>query len=586
MAYDLKITNGTVYDGNGGAGQRADIGIRDGKIVDVGDCPDAADRTIDAEGAIVTPGFVDLHTHYDGQISWDDEIAPSIQHGVTTAVMGNCGVGFAPVRASDRERLIRLMEGVEDIPGTALHEGISWDWETFPEYMEAIDTRPHTLDYALQVPHDALRVYAMGERAFSGSVATDDDIATMRDLVGEALDAGAAGFSTGRTDIHRTADGEWTPASEAATAELAGIAEAFKGRTAGVLQGVSDFDLEREGDRFDEEFDVLEAMAKAGGGRPMSISTMQRDMAPKQWEQIIARAEQANAKGIDIKLQVAPRGIGVLMGLEATFHPFMGFPSYKAIAGKSLEERVAIMRDPSFRARILAEKSDKLSGEGSSIPPLADVLMSQIDFVSLKLFRLGENPDYEQPIDQSLYARGRAKDQSPLEAIYDTLLEEDGRALLYFPVYNYTKFNYENVLTMLRHPLALPGLSDGGAHVGFICDASFPTYLMSYWTRDRTAGEQIPLERAIQMMTADGADHMGFADRGRIAPGLKADLNIIDHAHLGLKPPRLVHDLPAGGARLLQDAKGYRATVIAGEVVVENDAVTDARPGRLVRLGQ
>lgn len=585
MAYDLKITGGIVYDGNGSAGQKADLGIRDGKIVDVGDCPDVADRTLDAEGAIVTPGFVDLHTHYDGQISWDDEIAPSIQHGVTTAVMGNCGVGFAPVRASDRERLIKLMEGVEDIPGTALHEGMSWDWETFPEYMDALDAKPHTLDYALQVPHDALRVYALGERAFSGSVATDDDIATMRALVTEALDAGAAGFSTGRTDIHRTADGEWTPASEAATAELAGIAEAFRGRTAGVLQGVSDFDLERDGDRFDQEFDVLEAMAKAGGGRPMSISTMQRDMAPKQWEKIIARAEQANEKGIPIKLQVAPRGIGVLMGLEATFHPFMGFPSYKAIADKPLDERVAIMRQPDFRTRILSEKSDKLSGEGSSIPPLADVLMSQIDFVSLKLFRLGQNPDYEQPIDQSLYARGRANGQEPLEAIYDTLLEEDGRALLYFPVYNYTKFTYENVLTMLRHPLALPGLSDGGAHVGFICDASFPSYLMSYWTRDRTLGDRLPLERAVQMMTADGADHMGFTDRGRIEPGMKADINVIDHERLALKPPRLVHDLPAGGARLLQDAQGYRATLISGAVVVEDDMVTDARPGRLVRLG-
>jgi len=318
----------------------------------------------------------------------------------------------------------------------------------------------------------------------------------------------------------------------------------------------------------------------------MSISTMQRDMAPKQWERIIARAEQANAKGIPIKLQVAPRGIGVLMGLEATFHPFMGFPSYKAIADKPLAERIRTMHDPAFRARILSEKSDKLSGEGSSIPPLADVLMSQIDFVSLKLFQLGETPDYEQPIDQSLYACGRAKGQEPLEAIYDALMEDDGHALLYFPVYNYTKFNYENVLTMLRHPLALPGLSDGGAHVGFICDASFPTYLMSYWTRDRTAGERLTLERAIQMMTADGADHMGFTDRGRIVPGQKADINVIDHDRLGLKPPRLVHDLPAGGARLLQDAMGYRATLISGDVVVDNDRITDARPGRLVRAGR
>ncbi|MCA9690415.1 MAG: amidohydrolase family protein [Nannocystaceae bacterium] len=584
MGLDLKIVGGTIVDGTGRPAYRGDIGIEGGVITAVGDAPGVARRVIDADGALVTPGFVDVHTHYDGQISWDEALAPSVSHGVTTVVMGNCGVGFAPVRPTDHERLIRLMEGVEDIPGSALAEGLSWDWETLPEYMDALDRRPHTIDFSVQAPHDAVRVYVMGERALADEEATDDDIARMRALVGEALDAGAVGFSTGRSDVHRTADGDWTPASEASTRELVGIAEAFRGRAHGVLQAVSDFDYERAPERFDAEFDVLERMVEASGGRPFSLSLMQRDLVPRQWRQILARSEQAAARGLTWRVQVAPRAIGVNVGLQCTFHPFMGFPSYKAISGLPLGERVAAMRDPAFRERLLTERSEPLAGDGTAIPPLVDKFLAAIEMIAFKLFALGDDPDYEQPIERSLGARAQGLGLPPLRVVYDALLEDDGRALLYFPIYNYTEFNYQNVLTMMRHPQAIPGLSDGGAHVGTVCDASFPTYLLSYWTRDRK-GEQLGLPRAVQMLTADTARHIGYRDRGLLAPGMKADVNVIDHANLRLRAPRMVQDLPAGGQRLLQAARGYKATIVAGEVVVEDDAVTDARPGRLARIG-
>lgn len=349
MKYDLKIVNGLVFDGEGTEPQRVDVALRDGLIVAVGDCPGDARDVIDAAGNIVTPGFVDLHTHYDGQVSWDPNFQPSINHGVSTVVMGSCGVGFAPVRPADRDTLIRLMEGVEDIPGIALSEGITWDWETLPEYMDALDAKPHTIDFAVQVTHDPLRVYVMGDRAVFNEQAKADDIAEMRHLTREALEAGAIGFSTGRSDIHRSADGDWTPSSEATAEELAGIAQAFDGMSHGVMQAVNDFDLERDGDAFDKEFDILEAMAKAGNGRPFSLSLMQRDFAPDQWQRIIARAEKAREKGIDMRLQTAPRGIGVITGLQCTFHPFIGFSSYKAICDMPLSERVARMRDPELQ---------------------------------------------------------------------------------------------------------------------------------------------------------------------------------------------------------------------------------------------
>lgn len=585
MSYDLKITGGTIIDGTGKPGFKGDVAIEGGRIVAVGECDGPATETIDATGAIITPGFVDLHTHYDGQVSWDADLAPSSLHGVTTAVMGSCGVGFAPVHGRDQQRIIDLMEGVEDIPGSALAEGITWGWESFPQYMDAIDSFPHAIDFAAMVPHDVLRVYVMGERAVAGEAANDEDIARMRELVREALQAGAVGFSTGRTDNHRTAQGQPTPASEATVRELTGIAGAYEGIDHGVLQAVSDFDLLVSDERFSDEFDVIEKFAQAAPGHGTSISLMQRDQSPQQWQWIISRAEQAQERGTTIRLQVAPRGIGVLLGLTATFHPFMGYPSYKTIAHLPLAEQVVRMRDPEFRATLLAEKTDKVSGDGSSLPPLADILLAQIDMVSKRLYRLGEQPDYEPDPRTCLWAEAQATGRNTLEVLYDAMLEDDGKALLYFPVYNFTELSLDAVHTMLTHPLALPGLSDGGAHVGTICDASFPTFLLSHWGRDRAEGK-IPLETLVKMQTHDTAEFIGFSDRGTIEVGRKADLNVIDFERLRLLSPVMQRDLPAGGRRLMQHAEGYRATVVSGVVVARDGALTGARPGRLVRGGR
>ncbi len=584
MAFDLKIVGGEVVDGTGAEPYRANVAVRDGRIVEIGACDGAAERTVDAEGAIVTPGFVDVHTHYDGQVSWDDELAPSCFHGVTTAVMGNCGVGFAPVRAGDRQRLVELMEGVEDIPGAALAEGVRWDWESFPEYMRAID-RPHAIDFAVQVVHDALRVYVMGERAIADEVATEEDIAAMRALTREALEAGAVGFSTGRTDNHRAADGSHTPAAEATKQELAGIARALVGLDHGVLQAVSDFDMHAGPARFDAELEVLLAMAEAAPGHSLSVSLLQRQIDSNQWTKIVAGAEAARERGLDLRLQVAARGIGVLLGLETTFHPFMGFPSYKAIAHLPLAERVRALSDPAVKARILTEKSERVAGDGSPIPPLADQLLANLDFVAMSLWRLGDDVCYEPRREDSLFGEALRRGVTPLEAIYDAMLEGEGKELLYFPIYNYMEGNLDAVHRMLTHPLALAGLSDGGAHVGTICDASFPSYMLLHWARDRERG-RIPLPEVVRMLTSRNASYIGFSDRGTVEVGKKADLNVIEHATLRLRRPELVRDLPAGGKRLVQRAQGYRATIVSGEIVVERDALAEARPGRLVRLGQ
>lgn len=585
MPYDLIIENGTIYDGDGGAPYSANIGIKDGKIAEIGICDEEAAETIDAAGAIVTPGFIDLHTHYDGQVSWDEKFEPSVYHGVTTVVMGSCGVGFAPVRPADHDKLVRLMEGVEDIPGTALSEGLTWNWTTFEDYMEAIDF-PHTIDFAAQVVHDPLRVFVMGDRAVFNEPATKDDIEKMRNLTRSALEAGAVGFSTGRSDVHRSADGEWTPSSEATAEELTGIAAAFEGLDHGILQAVNDFDLERgDPEAFDREWKLLEEFAASADGKPFSLSLMQRDFAPKQWREILSRSEDAKARGLNVNLQVAPRGIGVILGLQCTFHPFIGFPSYKKISGLPLSERVAVMRDPEFKAQLLSESSEKLAGDGTPIPPIADMLLAQIDFISCKMFRLGENPDYEQSLEQSVYKAAEADGVSPLEKIYDILLENNGEEFLYFPIYNYTDLNYDAVFEMMSHPQSVMGLSDGGAHVGTICDASFPSYLLYYWARDRSKGSKIELTEAVKKLTSEIADFAGFKDRGRLKVGLKANINVIDHTRLGLKPPRMVKDLPAGGQRLLQNAEGYIATLVDGVRVIKNDQLTGALPGKLVRVG-
>jgi N-acyl-D-aspartate/D-glutamate deacylase len=584
MAFDLKIVGGLVVDGTGGPSLRANVGVRGGRVVEIGACDGPAVETLDAEGAIVTPGFTDLHTHYDGQVSWDGDMAPSSLHGVTTCVMGNCGVGFAPARERDRKRLIELMEGVEDIPGAALAEGIQWDWESFSEYMSAIDRRPRTIDVVCQITHDPLRVYVMGERAFAGSAATEDDIKAMRALVREAIGAGAAGFSTGRTDNHRSVDGSATPSADATIRELAGIAEALTGFRHGVLQAVSDFDMETSKDRFDAEFDVLERMADAAPGHPLSLSLMQRDLDTTQWRKILARAEKANDKGTNIRVQVGARGIGVLLGFEATFHPFLGFPSYKAIAALPLEERVRRMREPAFKAKILGETSEKIAGDGSNVPPMADRFLANIDLISMRMFRLGAAPNYEPPKEESLFAEAMRTNQTPLEVIYDALLENGGRELLYFPVYNYAGFDLDAVREMLGHPLALLGLSDGGAHVGTVCDASFPTFMLTHWARDRARG-RFSVEAVVKMLTHDTSRYIGLADRGTIALGQRADLNVIELDKLRLLRPELVADLPAGGKRLLQRAEGYRATIVNGRAIARDGRLTGETPGRVARIG-
>jgi N-acyl-D-aspartate/D-glutamate deacylase len=586
--HDLLIKNGTVFDGTGTEGRVTDVAIQDGVIVLVGADLGPARKTLDAAGKIVTPGFIDLHTHYDGQVSWDPVLQPSVNHGVTTAVMGNCGVGFAPCRTEDRDKLIRLMEGVEDIPGTALHEGISWEWESFPEYLDALDAAPRTIDIAAMIPHDPLRVFAMGDRAVFNQPAGVEDISKMETLVQEAMDAGAIGLSTGRSDFHKSSDGDWTPASEAGKDELEGLARAVAASGHGVLQAVNDFDMVRPGETFDTEFALMEAFFKAGKGRPGSMSLMERDFAPDDWRKIIARTEGLNAEGLDISFQVAPRAIGAINGLNCTFHPIMAFPSYLTIATLPLAERVKKLRDPAFKAQLLSETPVQLSGDDSPVPPLVDMMIATFPQLAAKIFPMNRHEgsvDYEPESSASIAGLAKDAGVSVWEMAYDLLLEDNGHALFYFPVYNYTQMNYDNVLTMMRHPKALPGLSDGGAHVGTICDASFPTYLLAHWTRDRMKRGKpgIALPRAVQMLTADAADYLGLSDRGRIVVGQKADLNVIDYDALSLGVPVMVKDLPAGGQRLLQPVEGYAAVIVAGEAVVENDAVTDARPGRLVR---
>ena len=577
--HDLIIRGGTVIDGTGAPGRTADVAIHDGVIVAVGTDLGAAKHTLDADGALVTPGFVDVHSHYDGQASWDEEMTPSSIHGATTVAMGSCGVGFAPCREADRERLVALMEGVEDIPGTALAEGMTWGWETFPEYMDVLDRRRHTIDVACHVPHDAVRVFAMGERALAGEIATDDELVQMAAIVRDAIERGAVGFSTGRTDNHRNADGRTTPAADASARELDVIARGMAGLAHGVLQAVSDFDMFVSPERFDPEFDLLEDMARVSG-RPLSISVMQRVGATDQWRRILERIERANAAGTPIRAQVATRGIGVILGLEATFHPFIGFPSYKALARLPLAERVRELTRPEVRARILSEKSEPVAGDGSAVPPLVDKLLGAFDLVAMSLFRLAERPDYEPARASSLFGEAMRAGKKALEVTYDALLEDDGAQLLYFPIYNYASGSLAEVGEMLTHPQAMLGLGDGGAHVGTICDVSFSTFLLTHWARDRGA---LSIEAAIHKLTGEPAAWLGFGDRGVVTPGRRADLNVIDLAALSLHRPELLRDLPACGKRFLQRATGYRATLVRGEIIARDGGLTAARPGRVAR---
>ena len=581
---DLLIKGATVVDGSGQAPWVADVGVKDGLIVALGTVTQAARETIAAQGLWLTPGFVDIHTHYDGQVTWDEHFTPSIYHGVTTLVMGNCGVGFAPVRPGHEDDLVKLMEGVEDIPGSALHEGIRWGWESFTQYMDALAATPRSLDYLVQVPHDPLRMYVMGERALAGSPASEQDIAAMRSLLREALQAGAAGLSTGRSDNHRTSEGRETPASESSLAELTGIAQAFEGLNHGVVQVVSDFDLLKGPQRFDEEFDLVEALARASG-KPLSISWLQRDPGGEQYLKIQSRVEAAVALGLPLYLQTAARAIGVINGLDASFHPFMGFPSYKEIAHLPLPERATALRDPARKARILSEQSERLAGDGTAIPPLVDILLARIDLISARMFPLDANLNYEPSVMQSFLVQAKQRGIAPLEALYDHLSGGEGDHLIYFTLFNYNEGNLKVVKGMLQHPRALCSLSDAGAHVGTVCDASFTTFMLTHWVRDR-ATEKLPLELVVEMLTHRNARYLGLNDRGLIREGFRADLNLIDPQRLNLGSPALVRDLPAGGKRFLQKASGYVGTWVNGVAVQREGVITGNCPGRLVRMGQ
>jgi|HubBroStandDraft_6_1064221.scaffolds.fasta_scaffold47737_2 N-acyl-D-aspartate/D-glutamate deacylase len=564
--FDLVIRGGSIADGRGGALCEADIAVTDGKIVEVGCAAGRGREEIDARGQLVTPGFVDIHTHYDGQATWDSCLAPSSWHGVTTAVMGNCGVGFAPVRTKDHDQLIELMEGVEDIPGAALHEGLPWNWESFGQYLDAVKSRPHDIDVAAQLPHGALRVYVMGERGAKLEAATERDIAEMRSLAADAMRAGALGFTTSRTLNHRTVKGDPTPSLRATAAELHGIAQGLADAGSGVIELISDFDSPD----LDTEFAMIRSLV-ATSGRPLSLSLAQAGRSPDGWREILSRIEGAAREGLPIRAQVAPRPIGLLLGLQGTLNPFVAHESFAAIKDKSLSEKVAAMRDPAFRARLLAETDARQSH------PLARRVMA-----FEQIFPLGDPPNYEPPKETAIAAMAARTGRPAQELAYDMLLEDDGRNFLFMPFANYANFNLDACGEMIAHADCVMGLGDGGAHVGIISDASYPTYLLTHWGRDRAKG-RFDLGFLVKRQTSDTAAAVGLADRGVLAPGMKADINVIDFDRLRVKRPVMAFDLPAGGKRLLQGASGYVATIVSGEVIYRDGEPTGALPGKLVR---
>ncbi|WP_397414496.1 amidohydrolase family protein [Phenylobacterium sp.] len=567
-AFDLVIRGGTVVDGTGGATFGADVAVKDGRIAQVGRVAGSGLEEIDARGRIVTPGFVDVHTHYDGQATWDSRLQPSSWHGVTTVVMGNCGVGFAPCRPADHDLLIRLMEGVEDIPFPVLTEGLPWTWESYPDYLDHLAGRRFDVDVGGQLPHAALRVFVMGQRGVDREPATEADIAAMAAIAKRAMEAGALGFGTSRTLNHRSSDGSPIATLTAGEDELTGIALGMAAAGRGVLQVVSDFTGGAE------EFAMLRRIVQASG-RPLSFSLVQSPRSPGGYRVMLDWLSQANADGLPIKGQAATRPVGVLFGLELTMNPFSQHPVYREIAGRPFEERVAALRDPAFRARLLVEPDADARGFANTQPRNWD-----------KMYLMGVEPDYEPGADQTVAAIAAREGREPAAVALDHMLSDGGRGMLYLPFLNYAEGNLDHVVDMMRHPGVVPGLSDGGAHVGMICDGSFPTTNIVYWTRDRSRGEQLSLERMVQAQCRDTAELVGLNDRGLIAPGYRADLNVIDHAGMKLHAPQVAYDLPAGGRRLIQRADGYVATIVAGEITYRDGQPTGALPGRLVRGAQ
>ena len=566
--FDLVIRGGTVFDGSGDPGREGDVAVRDGRIAAVGKVSGRGRQEIDAKGQIVTPGFVDIHTHYDGQASWGAQLSPSSWHGVTTAVMGNCGVGFAPCRPNDHDMLIRLMEGVEDIPGVVLTEGLSWNWETFPQFLSALEGQPHDIDFAVQAPHGPLRVYVMGERGANREPATPHEIAEMGRLAREAVEAGAIGFTTSRTLNHRTSDGKPTPTLTAEADELVGIARGLGEAGRGVLQVVTDFKDRRA------EFAMFRRMV-GESGRPLSISVVQNDMNPEGWRKLLADIDAANADGLTMRAQVCGRAVGLLFGMELTNNPFSAHTAWREIAALPLAGKVARLREPAFRAQLLAARPE---GEDR----FAKLYLWRFD----RMFALDDPPNYEPRLEDSIGAQARARGVDAAELALDTMLEREGRALLYFPSLNYAQYSLDPSYEMMNHPNTVLGLGDGGAHVGTICDASFPTSMLAFWTRDRVRGPKLSVEWVVKAHAAETARAIGLMDRGRLAPGYRADINVIDYDHLTLRAPEVAHDLPAGGRRLIQRAEGYTATIVAGEINYRNGEATGRLPGRLVRGAQ
>ncbi|MBY0335142.1 MAG: amidohydrolase family protein [Acetobacteraceae bacterium] len=559
MTHDLVIRGGTVMDGTGAPGFAADVAVTGGAISAVGAIPGRGREELDATGLVVCPGFVDLHTHYDGQAVWDSHLAPSSWHGVTTVLMGNCGVGFAPCRAEDRDTLIELMEGVEDIPGPVLHEGLNWSWESFPQYLDTLERRPRDVDVGVLLPHGAVRVNVMGQRALALEDATAADMAAMAAIAGEAVAAGAFGVSTSRTISHRTLAGDPTPTLRAQEAELLALTRGMGG---GLLELISDWNTPDPA----TEFGMVRRIHRASG-RPVLFSLTARHDRTEAWRELLAMSDAAAGEGLSIRPVFPPRPIGILLGLEGSQNPFSGCPSYQAIAHLAPPARAEAMRDPATRARILSE--DRVAG--SSFP-----LITRLSWA--RMFPFGDPPDYAPPRDASLEAQAAREGRRPEEVAYDLLVTG---GWIFAPLTNYADYTLDASAECLRHPNAIIGLGDGGAHVGFISDGSFPTFVLAHWGRRGFA-----LEELIRRQTSDTARAIGLTDRGLVAPGMLGDLNILDPDALGLEAPRMVHDLPAGGKRLLQKARGYRATIKRGTVTYRDGEPTGALPGRLLRHGR
>jgi N-acyl-D-amino-acid deacylase len=563
--HDFVIRNGKIVDGCGTPAFTGDIAIDAGLISSVGGKAGAGRREIDAAGMVVAPGWVDIHTHYDGQVTWDPYLSPSSWHGVTTVVMGNCGVGFAPVQPGAQEFLIGLMEGVEDIPGAALSEGIKWNWESFPEYLNALEKMPRAVDVGAQIPHGSLRTYVMGERGARNEEATPDDIARMAALVRDSLKAGALGFTTSRTMLHRAKNKDLVPGTFASEAELLGIGRAMGEAGHGVFEMASDM-VGADA--------TMEWMIKLSTetGLPITFAMAQTDNNPDAFRNVLERVRTYNSNGAHLVPQIPGRPTGMLMGLQSSLHPFITHPSYKEIAHLPIDQRVAAMRDPRVRARILADE-----------PSVKDRVTLYLITNFAKYFALGDPPNYEPERETSVAARAARDGKTPVELTYELMLERDGRELLYMPFANYSDYNFDALREMLTNPITALGLSDGGAHCGLICDASMPTYMLTHWVRDRSRGERLPIELAVKRQTSDTAKFYGLHDRGALIRGMKADLNVIDLDGLRLHPPEMVFDLPAGGRRLIQRADGYKYTVVSGEVTFEDGNATGAMPGKLIR---